>query len=206
MASLRFKKLKNCKVTHKILHKLHQYSNTFASDHQIKIITFIEFFIGVYTNSEVKDIINETDECGIFHTYVSMINDLTTSKNKDDLITHIKFLNNSERQLIIQLCQYDSALAKQITDLVKQHDKTIDETELVKFLTNVIKYFYVNYATLKFHASAAMNLSDNYTNKIDCAKLALTLMDSIKNNLINLVPKNIDSLMMLINTLSERMY
>jgi hypothetical protein len=206
MSSLRCKKYKPSKIAHKIMHKLHQYGNNFTSDHQIKIITFVEFFISTYINVEVKTIIDESDECGIFHTYVSMINEVKMSKDKDDLVTHAKFLNSNERQLIMQRCQYANAMAKQIADLVKQHDKSIDEVELINLLTNVIKYFYINYVTLKFHAKAAANLRDDYSQKIECAQLALSLMDLIKNNLISLVPKNIDSLMVLLNTLAKRMY
>jgi hypothetical protein len=208
MASIRRERYKPKKIFLYLKLKVYQYSKKNKSDPSLKIITFIVFLIQHVTDIKIMEIIRKVDTCGLFNIYTDMINDESLVDTKNELISNLSFLDEIYKKNAIRKIEYAKQLATTINEILKTYYKNLDIDDMTNLLSDLIALIYINYFTLTFSYKATKNLEDNhkYNQKLECTSVTLDLINRIRLTLMRLFPGNMDLLMVLVNTLLNKLY
>jgi hypothetical protein len=206
MASIRKEKYKPKKIFLLLMLKMHQYTKKNKGDSKFKIITFIEFLIHHVGHAKMTQIIKDSNE--LFKTYSDMLNDEILSNEVNPLISNLSFLDSEYKKNIIQKITYANPLVVQTNKILKVYNQSLDENDLIKLYSDLIALIFINYKTLVFNYKASKNLEDEtlYKQKLECASTTLEFVNRIRVTLLKLLPTNMNLMMVLLNTLLEKLY
>jgi hypothetical protein len=208
MASIRRERYKPRKIFLYLKLKVYQYSKKNKSDLSLKIITFIVFLIQHVTDIKIMEIIRKADACGLFKIYTDMINDESVADIKNELISNLSFLSEHYKKNVIKKIEYANQLATTTNEILKTYHKNLDIDDLTILLGDLIALIYINSLTFTFSYKATKNLEDDhkYNQKLECTSVTLDLINRIRLTLMRLFPGNMDLLMVLVNTLLNKLY
>jgi hypothetical protein len=206
MASIRKEKYKPKKIFLRLMLKMRQCGKKNKDDVKLKIITFIVFLIHHVTHIKPTQIIKESDK--LFKTYSDMLNDETLSNEIHPLISNLSFLDINYKKSIVQKTTYANQLAIETNKILKLYNQSLNQNELTALFSDFIVLIFINYQTLVFDYKASKNLADKtkYEQKLECASVTLELVNRIRVILLKLLPTNMDLMMVLVNTLLEKLY